>query len=57
MISRLDQSIGKIIKKLDTKDMLKNTIILFYSDNGAPSVGTYRNYGSNEPLKGVNNYL
>lgn len=53
MISRMDTSIGTVIKALDKKDLLKNSIILFFSDNGAPATGIYSNYGSNLPLKGV----
>jgi arylsulfatase A-like enzyme len=53
MISKLDESVGQIIHALTEKGMLKNTIIIFISDNGAPSVGVYENWGSNYPLRGV----
>lgn len=53
MISKLDESVGKVVRTLKEKKMLDNTIILFYSDNGAPSDGLFDNSGSNHPLKGV----
>lgn len=53
MISKLDESVGKVIETLKEKQILNNTIILFYSDNGAPSAGLFANAGSNGPLRGV----
>lgn len=53
MISRLDKSVGKTIKALDDKKILQNTIVLLYSDNGAPTVGIHANGGSNYPFRGV----
>lgn len=53
MIKNLDDSVGEIFKALHTNDMLNNTIFVFMSDNGAPTNGIHRNYGSNWPLKGV----
>lgn len=35
MIDRVDQGLGRIVKKLKALDELDNTIILFLSDNGA----------------------
>uniref|UniRef100_A0A1I8MGB3 Sulfatase N-terminal domain-containing protein n=1 Tax=Musca domestica TaxID=7370 RepID=A0A1I8MGB3_MUSDO len=55
MASKLDESVGRIIQALDKAQMLSNSIILFLSDNGAPSVGLYSNTGSNWPLKGQKN--
>ncbi|XP_061401355.1 arylsulfatase B [Musca vetustissima] len=55
MASKLDESVGRIVKALDRAQMLKNSIVLFFSDNGAPSVGLYHNSGSNWPLKGQKN--
>ncbi|XP_005176718.1 arylsulfatase B-like [Musca domestica] len=55
MASKLDESVGRIIQALDKARMLSNSIILFLSDNGAPSVGLYSNTGSNWPLKGQKN--
>lgn len=52
MVSRLDNSVGQIVGALMETGMLKNSIIVFVSDNGAPSVGIYQNWGSNYPLRG-----
>lgn len=41
MVSRLDRGIGKVIKALDEKDMLENSVILFMADNGAPVEGKF----------------
>lgn len=39
MMSKLDESVGKVVQTLEDSDMLDNTIILFMSDNGAPVIG------------------
>ncbi|XP_055385575.1 arylsulfatase B-like [Condylostylus longicornis] len=52
MVSKLDESIGKTIHALKNKNMLENSIVIFYSDNGAPTVGMFSNGGSNFPLRG-----
>lgn len=52
-VSALDDSVGKVVKALNEKQMLDNTVILFFSDNGAPIEGEYINSGSNNPFKGV----
>lgn len=53
MVSKLDAGIGKIVSALNENDMLSNTIILFFCDNGAPTVGQHSNAGSNYPFRGV----
>ena len=53
MISKLDEGVGKVVEAIKQKGILDNTIILFYSDNGAPSAGLFENSGSNYPLRGV----
>ena len=54
VVATLDKSIGRVVDALNKKDMLKNTIILFISDNGAQTEGPlYQNFGSNYPLRGV----
>ncbi|XP_065078329.1 arylsulfatase B-like isoform X2 [Ochlerotatus camptorhynchus] len=55
MVSKLDDSVGQIFNSLRSKNMLDNSIILFMSDNGAPSVGLHANSGSNYPLRGIKN--
>ncbi|KOX74856.1 Arylsulfatase B [Melipona quadrifasciata] len=53
MVSKLDESVGRIVYALGEKGMLRDSLILFLTDNGAPSIGRYRNYGSNYPLRGT----
>ncbi|XP_036326647.1 arylsulfatase B-like [Rhagoletis pomonella] len=52
MVSRLDDSVGRVIRALSNKAMLNNSIVLLYSDNGAPTVGIHSNAGSNHPFRG-----
>ncbi|XP_055855436.1 arylsulfatase B-like [Episyrphus balteatus] len=52
MMSKLDESVGKLIGALGDRKMLDNTIVLFYSDNGAPTLGIHSNAGSNYPFRG-----
>ncbi|MEG3659936.1 arylsulfatase [Arenibacter palladensis] len=37
MVDRMDQSIGKLVDKLEATGELANTVIFFFSDNGASS--------------------
>lgn len=56
MLNSLDESVGEIIESLDNNKMLKDSIVLFISDNGAPTVDLlwgHGNSGSNWPLRGV----
>lgn len=39
MVDKLDESVGLIIKELDRKSILNNSIIIFVSDNGAAPEG------------------
>ncbi|XP_050297699.1 arylsulfatase B-like [Anthonomus grandis grandis] len=57
MVSKLDESLGTIMEILDQKNMLSNTVIAFISDNGAPTIGEYPNWGSNYPLRGMKDTL
>ena len=43
----LDDNISRLMKVLDEKDMLQNSIIIFTSDNG----GTINTYSNNGPLR------
>lgn len=52
MMSILDRGVGKVVTALKDTGMLEDTIILFYADNGAPSIGQHSNGGSNGPLRG-----
>ncbi|KAG5322762.1 ARSB Arylsulfatase, partial [Pseudoatta argentina] len=53
MVSKLDDSVGLIVNTLGSRGMLRNSVILFLTDNGAAPVGKFRNYGSNFPLRGM----
>jgi arylsulfatase A-like enzyme len=53
MVSKLDESVGRIVQALQKRHMLENSIIVFLSDNGAPTKGRQPNWGSNWPFKGV----
>jgi len=53
MVSKLDESVGRVVQALQRSHMLENSIIVFLSDNGAPTKGQQPNWGSNWPLKGV----
>lgn len=48
MVKSIDESLGQIMRHLESKGMAENTIIFFYSDNG----GVERNgYTCNNPLR------
>jgi len=55
MTWKLDESVGRVVRALQISGMLENSIIVFVSDNGAPSIKAvgYQNWGSNYPLRGV----
>lgn len=55
MVSILDKGVGRVVKALDDKGILSNTVILFMADNGAPTIGDWSNSGSNFPFRGVSN--
>lgn len=57
MLSKLDESVGKIVTALRDTDMLKNSVIVFTTDNGGPAAGFNLNAASNSPLRGVKNTL
>ncbi|AWW32727.1 hypothetical protein DN752_22710 [Echinicola strongylocentroti] len=44
MIEKLDQNVGKVMDKLNELELLENTMVVFYSDNGG--------LWGNKPLKG-----
>jgi len=49
----IDESVGQIVSALSDKRILNNTIIVFLSHNGAPTIGGLQNWGSNWPHRGV----
>ncbi|XP_011502861.1 PREDICTED: arylsulfatase B-like [Ceratosolen solmsi marchali] len=53
MVARLDESLGRIVSSLGDRGMLKNSVIVFLSDNGGAPIGKFRNWGSNWPLRGT----
>lgn len=57
MLSKLDQSVGQVVEALRNRDMLRDSIIIFSTDNGGPAAGFNLNAASNWPLRGVKNTL
>ncbi|XP_045494398.1 arylsulfatase B-like isoform X1 [Colias croceus] len=52
VVTHLDYSVGRLVRALSDKGILHNTIIVFISDNGAPTVGQFSNWGINLPFRG-----
>lgn len=57
MLTKLDESVGKVVDALEKNGMLQNSIIVFSTDNGGPAAGFNQNAASNWPLRGVKNTL
>ncbi|KAL0121284.1 hypothetical protein PUN28_008742 [Cardiocondyla obscurior] len=53
MVSKLDESVGRVVQTLGNRGLLRNSVIVFLTDNGAAPIGKFRNYGSNYPLRGM----
>lgn len=53
MVSEIDTSLGSIVSALGDRSLLNDSIIVFLTDNGAPTGGADSNAGSNWPLRGV----
>lgn len=53
MMSAMDDAIGKVLLHLKSTGMEKNTLVMFISDNGGPTMpGTTLNGSSNAPFRG-----
>ncbi|KAI4462998.1 arylsulfatase [Holotrichia oblita] len=57
MLTKLDESVGRVVEALAKAKMLENSIIVFSTDNGGPAAGFNLNAASNWPLRGVKNTL
>ncbi|CAH0721411.1 unnamed protein product, partial [Brenthis ino] len=57
VLTKLDESVGDVVAALQSNQMLKNSIIIFTTDNGGPAEGFNENRASNYPLRGVKNTL
>lgn len=57
MLSKLDESVGQVVEALRKKNMLKDSVIVFSTDNGGPPAGFNQNAASNWPLRGTKNTL
>ncbi|XP_032663859.1 arylsulfatase B isoform X1 [Odontomachus brunneus] len=57
MLSKLDKSVGQVVEALRKKGILRDSIIIFSTDNGGPAAGFNLNAASNWPLRGVKNTL
>ncbi|XP_060801900.1 arylsulfatase B [Amyelois transitella] len=55
IVNHIDLSVGRIVRALAETNMLDDTMIVFVSDNGAPTVGEMANWGVNLPLRGKKN--
>ena len=51
VVDAMDQAIGKVLTTLEEEGIVDNTIVLFFSDNGASRVFT-QGGGDNSPLRG-----
>lgn len=57
MLKSLDESIGKVIQSLEEERLLENSVVVFITDNGGPTIDPlwfHGNTASNWPLRGVN---
>jgi arylsulfatase A-like enzyme len=53
MTAALDEGVGKVLAKLRAERLEENTLIVFFSDNGGPTMpGTTINGSRNDPLRG-----
>jgi arylsulfatase A-like enzyme len=53
MMSAMDDAVGRVRRTLDETEQTKNTLIIFFSDNGGPTMpGVTVNASRNTPLRG-----
>ncbi len=53
MMSAMDDAVGEVVKKLKDERLIENTLVVFFSDNGGPTMkGTTINGSVNTPLRG-----
>ncbi|XP_052737909.1 arylsulfatase I [Bicyclus anynana] len=57
VLTKLDESVGKVVAALDARGLLANSIVIFTTDNGGAADGFNNNAASNFPLRGVKNTL
>ncbi|KAJ7390442.1 hypothetical protein OS493_025142 [Desmophyllum pertusum] len=57
MATVLDQSVGKVVDALKTRNMYNNSVIIFSTDNGGPAAGLDGNSACNYPLRGMKTTL
>jgi arylsulfatase A-like enzyme len=58
MLSAMDDAVGRVLAKLRDKGLEEDTLIVFFSDNGGPTmVGTTINASRNHPLRGSKRQL
>ena len=53
MVSALDDGVGRVLTALRENNLDRNTLVVFFSDNGGPMGPTTWNGSSNEPLRGA----
>lgn len=53
VLTKLDESVGKVVAALGARGLLENSIIIFTTDNGGAAAGFNDNAASNYPLRGV----
>ena len=54
MVDRMDQNIGRVLKKLEAMGVLDNTLIMYFSDNGACPYDSNKDF--NVPPGGPDSY-
>jgi arylsulfatase A-like enzyme len=53
MLASMDEAVGKVLDKLRSAGLEENTLVVFFSDNGGPTMpGTTINGSRNTPLRG-----